>query len=353
MPAPQALEIGARLGPYEVLDVLGRGSQGVVYLARRSGPAPWVAVPAGGEAEGGEGSAPAAAPEPVEVALKVLRPDADEGARARFLREAQTMARIRHDGIVRVLESGSAHGLPYYAMERIEGVTLERRILSLGPLEPEGAARLVATLARTVEYGHEKGIIHRDLKPSNVLLPGGSLAAPKISDFGLALVAGGTRLTQTNALVGTPCYLAPEVVRGGKASEASDVYALGAILYECLTGKAPFEGTSIGAILHQVVTRQPTPLRGCGISAPGALERVCLHCLEKTPGHRPPSAGAVARALERTFGERERLGMAREARERLALAGAGIRRSWTLAVGLLLGLELGFLLGLYLTVVRS
>jgi serine/threonine-protein kinase len=323
-----ALEPGTQLGPYTIRDVLGRGSQGAVYLARREG-------------------------EEQDQALKVIHPGADRAAVARFEREVVTLEAVDHPEIVRILDHGQAEGgLLYYAMERVEAsANLERRILALGPLEPTDAARLLVKLARAVDHAHEQGVIHRDLKPSNILLAGGSIEQPRIADFGLALVAGGGRLTQTGAIVGTPCYLAPEVVRGEKASRRSDVYALGAVFYECLTGRPPFAGPSIGAILSLVLRTTPRPPREARPEIPPALARICLSCLEKHPAHRPATAAAVARSLERALGEGSHDGSLLED----ALAGAsrlrvGLRRWGPWVLGALLGLEVGFLAALAATV---
>jgi serine/threonine-protein kinase len=321
---PKKIEVGAKLGPYVVADVLGRGSQGIVYLATAEGREP--------------------------AAIKVLRPDADDNARARFQREAATAKSLEHDGIVRVFEHGEEPGgLLWFAMERIDFANLERRIASLGPLEPREAARLVATLARATHYAHEKGVIHRDLKPSNVLLAHGSIYRPKIADFGLALVPGGSKLTQTNAFVGTPCYLAPEIIRGEKASRASDVYALGAILYECLVGRPPFLAPSIGAILDKALRESPLPPRRVKDSVPAALERICFQCLEKIPGHRPPTAAAVATALDRFMGTPTKpVSTVERARDGFVVLRILATKVVTFALGVLLGLELGFFLGVLL-----
>jgi serine/threonine-protein kinase len=318
------IEVGAKLGPYTIKDVLGRGAQGVVYLAT---------------AEGREAAA-----------IKVLRPDADENARARFAREAATAKSLDHEGIVRVFEHGEGpDGVLWYAMERIAFANLERRVATLGPLEPREAARLVATLARATHYAHEKGVIHRDLKPSNILLAHGSIYRPKIADFGLALLAGGERLTQTNAFVGTPCYLAPECMKGEKASRASDVYALGAILYECLVGRPPFLAASIGAIIDKALKESPLPPRRVKPLIPAPLERVCFQCLEKAPGHRPPSAAAVATALERFLGAPPpSLVSAERALEGFALARATIAKTFSILLGFAIGGQIGFFLGLFL-----
>jgi serine/threonine-protein kinase len=324
MPRP-ALEIGTQLGPYTIRDVLGRGSQGVVYLARRDGDSK-------------------------DHALKVVHPGSSAMAKARFEREASTTASLKHEGIVPVLDYGRAEGgLLWYAMQRVEAsANLDRRILSLGPLDAEDAAQLLVKVARAVEHAHSQGIIHRDLKPSNILLAEGSIKRPMISDFGLALVHGESRLTQTGAFVGTPCYLAPEVVRGGQASRSSDVYALGAILYECLVGRPPFLGTSLGAILERVMNATPEPPGRIQAGVPATLERVCMSCLEKRPEHRPANAEAVARAVERAFGK-AKAPLLDDARESIATFRTRLRRSWPFLIGALLGAQLGFLIALLAT----
>ncbi|HZU95608.1 MAG TPA: serine/threonine-protein kinase [Planctomycetota bacterium] len=316
------IEVGSKLGPYTIKDVLGRGSQGIVYLATAEGREP--------------------------AAIKALRPDADENARARFQREAATAKSLEHEGIVRVFEHGQEpDGVLWFAMERIDFANLDRRIATLGPLEPREAARLVATLARAVHYAHEKGVIHRDLKPSNILLAHGSIYRPKIADFGLALVPGGGKLTQTNAFVGTPCYLAPEVIQGEKATRSSDIYALGAILYECLVGRAPFLAPNIGAILDKALRETPMPPRRIKPNVPAPLERICFQCLEKTPGHRPPSAASVATALERFLGAPAQPRKLEErALEGLALVRATFVKFANFALGAAVGFELGFYVGM-------
>lgn len=321
----ERLVAGSRIGAWTLLDLLGRGAQGEVWRARREGGA--------------------------HAALKVMLPGAlgaaADKARARFAREAATAAALDHPGIARVLEHGEDAGRPWYAMALVEGQSLERR-LAQGPLEPADAARVVARVARAAQYAHERGVVHRDLKPSNVILEGGRCDAPRVIDFGLALVEGEERLTRGNAFVGTPCYLAPELVKGAVASPRSDVYSLGAILYECLIGRPPFIGGSVASILERTLTATPIPPRKLRPATPGALERVCFQCLEKTPSHRPPAAASVARALERFLGERTREPLLVEARDGAASALAGARRAWPFVLGLALGLEAGLLAGVLL-----
>jgi serine/threonine-protein kinase len=319
--APGPVTVGTKLGPYLILGVLGRGAQGVVYLGGR------------GERE-------------KTVAIKVLRGDADDRARARFVREAKAAAAIQHDSVVAVHDAGESEGgVLWYAMELVDARSLERRLVERGPLPAETAAHVVAAVARAVHAAHEKGVIHRDLKPSNVLLVGGHVHRPKVADFGLALIPGGTRLTETGAFVGTPCYASPEVVMGEEATRASDVYGLGAILYECLVGRPPFVGPSLGKILEKVVKERPAPPSWTR-SIPPPLERICLHCLEKSPAHRPPTALVVAQSLERWV-EGEQLPLADRARASVATARRALSTTLLVALGLVVGIEAGLLIGIH------
>jgi serine/threonine-protein kinase len=223
---------------YEGLEELGRGGMGVVYRARdrRLGRV---------------------------VALKVVKAGADAGPelRDRFRREAAVMACLQHPGIVQIFAVGEQDGVPFLAMELVEGVSLSRR-LGGAPLPARTAAELLLGLAQAVAYAHQRGVLHRDMTPANVLLAADGTA--KITDFGLArLLTGGTALTQTGAVMGTPSYLAPEQADGkGRATgPATDIYALGAILYECLTGRPPFKAATVLETLGQVVHDEPVPSR--------------------------------------------------------------------------------------------
>jgi hypothetical protein len=202
-------------------------------------------------------------------------------------------------------------GQPYFSMEYVEGPTLAER-LSEGPLPPREAAQIVAAVARGVDHAHRHGILHRDLKPANVLLAGGAhspaagddkscpLSTPKVTDFGLAKrVVGSGRLTQSGAIVGTPSYMAPEQARADKQlTPAADVYSLGAILYEVLTGRPPFQAATPLETLFLVWEQDPVPPRLLNPGVPRALELVCLKCLAKAPGRRYPSAADLAADLQ-------------------------------------------------------
>jgi serine/threonine-protein kinase len=251
----------------------------------------------------------------------VLRGElASDADRARFRAEAEAAARLAHPNLVTVHEVGEVDGQPYFSMEYVEGATLADRVAK-GPLPPREAARLVAAAARAVDHAHRQGILHRDLKPANILLqksqfpnpksqPGDSGGwdlgfgiwdfSPKVSDFGLAKrVEAGARLTQSGAVVGTPSYMAPEQARAAKAlTPAADVYSLGAILYECLTGRPPFQAATSLETLFLVLEQEPVPPRLLNPGVPRGLETVCLKCLEKSPARRYASAAALADDLE-------------------------------------------------------
>jgi hypothetical protein len=248
---------------YEILDELGRGGMGVVYRATHLALKRTVAlkmVLAGGHAS------------PQEL--------------ARFRIEAEAVARLAHPNIVQVFEVGARDGLPYCALEFVDGGSLEARLKG-GPLAPDEAARLVGLLARAMHLAHSRNIVHRDLKPANVLLSADG--TPKVSDFGLArqLDADGQQ-TVTGAVMGTPSYMAPEQASGRahEAGPAADVYALGAVLYACLTGLPPFRGATPLEVLEQVRGLEPVSPRALRPGVPRDLETICLKCLRKEPEKR-------------------------------------------------------------------
>jgi Protein kinase domain/Protein of unknown function (DUF1559) len=297
-PEPRSLPA---LRGYEVLEELGRGGMGVVYKARQAVPRRVVAV-------------------------KMLLAGEVAGADrlARFRAEIAAAARLQHPNIVAIHEVGTHNGRPFFSMEYVAGGTLAER-LAAGLLPPDAAAALVEPLARAVQHAHERGVVHRDLKPANILLTSpassllnprsqdprgtgdGGLATLKIADFGLAkhlddvtTLTEGPR-TQAGAVLGTPAYMAPEQAAGRveEIGPAVDVYALGAILYECLTGRPPFKGATPYETLVQVTRDDPTPPRRLGPGVPRDLEVICLKCLAKEPGRRYASAGDLADELRR------------------------------------------------------
>jgi tetratricopeptide (TPR) repeat protein len=234
------------------------------------------------------------------VALKMILagPHADARARTRFRTEAEAVAQLQHPNIVQVHEIGESDGTLFVAFEHIEGGSLLRKIAGR-PMEAREAAGLVEVLGRAVEYTHQRGILHRDLKPSNVLLTADG--TPKITDFGLAkILHAETGHARSETWFGTPSYMAPEQIEGSAGVSAPcDVYALGAILYELLTGRAPFQGATPLSTLEQVRTQEPVAPRQLRRSVPADLEAICLKCLEKQPAKRYATAEALVEDLHR------------------------------------------------------
>jgi serine/threonine-protein kinase len=279
--APAASEGATAVAGYELLGELGRGGMGVVYRARHLKLNRL-------------------------VALKMILAGGHAGEQelARFRAEAEAVARLQHPHVVQIYEVGEQNGLPYFSLELCPGGSLADQ-LGGTPLPPLRAAQLVETLARAMDAAHEQGIVHRDLKPANVLLAADG--TPKITDFGLAKrLDGGAGPTASGAIVGTPSYMAPEQARGqGKeVGPAADVYALGAILYECLTGRPPFKAETPLDTVMLVLSEEPMPPRRLLPKVPHDLETICLKCLHKEPARRYGSAGALADDLGR-FGRGE------------------------------------------------
>jgi eukaryotic-like serine/threonine-protein kinase len=280
-PLPPSASLPRTFGDYELQEELGRGGMGVVYKAwQRSLKRP--------------------------VALKmILRGDlASSADLARFQIESQAAARLDHPNIVPVYDAGECDGRAYFSMRHVEGQTLAA-LLASGPLRPREAARLLAIVARAVHHAHEHGILHRDLKPSNILLEGRAGGVnppvPHVTDFGLAKrVAEGSGPTQTGAVVGTPAYVAPEQATGsrGAVSPASDVYSLGVILYEMLTGRPPFQAATPVDTLLLVLDQDPVRPRLLNSKVDPDLELICLKCLQKEPSLRYASAAELAAELE-------------------------------------------------------
>jgi serine/threonine-protein kinase len=243
------------------------------------------------------------------VAVKVLHPRyvEDEAAQQRFRREARAAGRLQHPNAVAVTDFGRTDaGCVYIVMELLEGRTLREVMAQDAPLPTERVITLMSQIAAAVEAAHEGGVIHRDLKPANIFVVQrkGQLPVVKVLDFGIAKLAADSlddsdakNLTQTGVMIGTPRYMSPEQCDGEKLTPASDVYSLGIILYEMLTGETPFNGASPLAIALQHSSKQPRPPREIVPTIPAELERVVLHALAKKPGDRPPDAGAFREEL--------------------------------------------------------
>ncbi len=263
-------------GDYELLEEIARGGMGVVWKARQTSLNR-------------------------EVAVKVIRAGALASPQEvqRFLREAEAAANLQHPNIVAIHEVGEHAGQHYFSMDYVAGRDLGALVQD-GPLAPRRAAAYVKTIAEAIHFAHQRGTLHRDLKPQNVLIDASD--QPRITDFGLAkIMEDDSRLTQTGVVMGSPSYMPPEQAagRGGDIGPASDVYSLGAMLYELLTGRPPFRAPTALATLQQVLETPPTPPRKLKVDIPVDLETICLKCLEKAPSARYPTARALAEELDR------------------------------------------------------
>jgi serine/threonine-protein kinase len=266
-----ALVPGERLGRYRLDRLVGEGATGLVYDAT--------------------------ADDGARVALKLLRPEraAESVSLARFLREARVAERVDLRHVVRILELGEARGMTYLAMPYYEGGSLADRLRAHGRLGIGETVELAAQLGRGLDELHERGVLHRDVKPSNVLLDATGSAA--LSDFGLALGTDSTRHTAEGQILGTPHYIAPELIEGLEATEASDVYALGCLLYECLAGEPPFAGHSAAAVGFAHLAEPPPDIRERRTEVSADLAQALLAALGKDPAARPTSGTALARML--------------------------------------------------------
>ena len=266
-----AADLPRRFGDFELQAELGRGGMGVVYLARQC-------------------SLDRA------VGLKMILQGelASASDLARFRSEAESAARLDHPHIVPVYEVGECDGQPYFVMKYVAGTTLARR-LAEWPLPPRDAAEILAPICDAIHFAHSRGILHRDLKPSNILID--AEGRPHVTDFGLAKrVTGDSQLTRSGAILGTPCYMAPEQAAGnrGQLGPASDVYSLGTILYQMLTGRPPFQAATAVDTVLLVLEQDPLPPRLLNPRADRDLEMIALKCLQKLPALRYPTAKALA-----------------------------------------------------------
>ncbi len=258
---------------YEMRGELGRGGMGVVYRARDTRLNR-------------------------EVALKmVLHTDASRATVARFWAEAEVMAAVKHPHVVQVYELGEHAGRPFMAMEFVSGGSLADR-LTRGPLSPRETAELLAKVAEGVGAAHEAGIVHRDLKPGNIMLD--AVGEPKVMDFGIAKRESHV-MTQTNAMMGTPAYMAPEqaAAKAKFVGPPADVWALGVILYECMAGKRPFVDESVWVLLEKITTENSPALRMVVRGVSRDLDTIVSKCLSKEPEHRYATAAELAADLQR------------------------------------------------------
>jgi serine/threonine protein kinase len=264
--------IGRKIGPYEIRSQLGKGGMSVVYLAHQASLNRLVAI---------------------KVLTGWLAQDTQFVQR--FRQEALAAGGLRHPNILRILDAGTFEGQHYIVMDYVSGDTLADMIRK-GPVPPELAAELAAQIADALDYAHRRGIIHRDLKPSNVLMDDDG--RPLLADFGIAQAVGsGPRLTQTGAMVGTPEYMSPEQSEGLRVDGRSDIFSLGIVLYQMLTGRVPFTATTPAATLYQVVHKLPPPPRQLNPNIPSYLESIILRALAKQPEQRFANAREMAQAL--------------------------------------------------------
>jgi serine/threonine protein kinase len=324
----ELLLTGRTLGPYVIHELLGSGGMGSVYRAVRVDDYHQV------------------------VAIKFVRPDhGSEEILRRFRTERQALARLSHPNIVRLLDGGTTDdGRPFFVMEYVQGRALDVYEIAGHPPTLQQRVRLFYPVCHAIHYAHAQGTLHRDLKPSNVLITEDGV--PKVSDFGLAKqmnpLPGASRgQTQTGAIVGTPNYMSPEQAAGRTRDigPVSDVYALGAILYELLTGRPPFRAESPVDTLMQVMTEEPVPPRRLNPSLPRDLETICLKCLEKSPARRYATAQDLADDVERYLAGKSIIARPMRWIERLA---RWSRRN-PLVAGLLVALLLALSIGLVTT----
>jgi serine/threonine protein kinase len=267
---------GESLGEYRLEELRGEGGMGLVFRATRSS----------------DGRT---------VALKILKTDLadDDTLRRRFLHEARAAADIRHENLVPVLDAGEAGGRHFLVVAYVPGPTLEERVRDGGPLSVEATVQLAREVAAGLDALHERGIVHRDIKASNVLLDEGRAL---VTDFGLAKGPASTVLTRPGQVLGTLEYLAPELIRGEPATPASDIYALGCLVFECVAGATPFSGRSLFEVGIAHLDEEPGDPGVGRESWPPALSAAVLEALHKEPAQRPPTAASYVEGLRLAAG---------------------------------------------------
>ena len=259
-------------GRYRVERTLGQGGMAAVYLAHDA------------ELE-----------RPVAIKLLAEHLATDEAFRQRFLREARMAAKLSHPNIVHVYDQGEEDGRPFIVMEYVEGGTLGDELHQNGPLAPARVVDLALQICGGLEHAHASGLVHRDVKPGNLLLRADGTV--KIADFGIARAAQATRLTQIGGVLGTAAYLAPEQAAGEQVTAAADIYSLGCVLFELLTGRTPYVFETLPELVVKQREEPITPMRELRPEVPATLEAAVMHCLARNPEYRPASAAELAQEL--------------------------------------------------------
>ena len=265
---------GTKLGNYEIESILGRGGMGVVYKARQLNL-------------------------DRSVALKILPPtlSSDSSYVKRFEREARAIAALNHPNIVQIYDVGQEGQTYYYTMEFIDGASLDDILFQRGAVPLERAVRIVARTANALAYTHKRGIVHRDIKSSNIMID--ALGIVKVTDFGLALQEKTRRMTVEGGIVGTPEYMSPEQASGETATALSDIYSLGVVFYELLTGRVPFEADTPLGVIRKIQTEEPAPPRSIKPEIPPGVEKIILKMMAKDPKKRHPNCRAILADLRR------------------------------------------------------
>jgi len=298
-----------KLGKYNVLGEIGRGGMAVVYRARQQSLDRIVAI----------------------KELDLSRSTQDPKALERFQQEARASASLVHPAIITVHDFWERSQKAYIAMEFVDGLELKEALGILGPVGPVTTIQIALSLCQALSYAHERGIIHRDIKPGNIMLS--SQGDVKLTDFGIALVSGSADLTTTGQIIGTPSYMSPEQIRGEPLGPASEVFSLGAVLYEMITGTKPFTGPTDVAVTHAILHKRPVRIKKRAPKTPKRLVRVIMKCLKKKPSRRYATMDELAEALTRAL-PRRALSTREAVSALVARAGAQGNEDLTLPLGL-------------------